>query len=54
MFVELNTAPIRAHSLKLVKPRCRLDIRKYSFAHPVVDVWNSLDNVIACDLLNGF
>jgi len=50
MFFELNTAPTRGHSLKLVKPRCRLDVRKYSFAHLVVDVWNSLDeNVIACD-----
>jgi len=41
--------------VKLVKPRCRLDVRKYSFAHRLVDVWNSLDeNVIACDSLNGF
>jgi len=54
MFFELNTAP-RGHSPKLVKPRCHLDVRKYSFAHQVVDVWNSLDNnVIACDSLNNF
>jgi len=54
-FFEFDTAPIRGHSLKLVKPRCRLDVRKYSFAHRVVDVWNSLDeNVIAIDSLNGF
>jgi len=56
-FFYLNTAPTRGHSLKLVKPRCRLDVRKYSFTHRVVDVglWNSLDdNVIACDSLNGF
>jgi len=54
MFFELNTAPTRGHSLKLIKPRCRLDVRKYSFAHRVVDVLNSLDdNVIACDSLNG-
>jgi len=33
MFFELNTVPTRGHSLKLVKPRCRLDIRKYSFTH---------------------
>jgi len=46
MFFELNTAPTRAHSLKLVKPRCCLNVRKYSFAHRVVDVWNSSD--IAC------
>jgi len=55
MFFELNTATTRGHSMTSVKPRCRLDVRKYSFAHRVVDVWNSLDeNVIACDSLNGF
>jgi len=42
MFFEFNTAPTRGHSLKLVKPRCHLEVRKYSFAHRVVDVWNSL------------
>jgi len=26
MFFELNTAPTRGHSLKLVKPRCHLDV----------------------------
>jgi len=55
LFFELNTAPTRGHSLKLVKPRCRLDVRKYSFAHRVIDIWNILDdNTIACDSLNGF
>ena len=55
LFFELNTAPTRSHSLKLVKPRCRLEVRKYSFAHRVIDIWNSLDdNTIACDSLNGF
>ena len=37
VFFELNTAPTRGHSLKLVNPRCRLDVRKFSFAHTVVD-----------------
>ena len=55
LFFELNTAPTRGHSLKLVKPGCRLDVRKYSFAHRVIDIWNILDdNTIACDSLNGF
>jgi len=54
LFFELKTGPTRGHSLKLVKPRSHLDVRKYSFAHQVVDVWNSLDdNVIACDSLSG-
>jgi len=54
MLFKINTAPTRGHSLKLVKPRCRLDVIKYSFVHRVFDVWNSLENnVIACDSLNG-
>jgi len=41
--------------LKLVKPRCHLDFRKYSFAHRVINIWNSLDDsIIACDSINGF
>ncbi|MGE5822000.1 MAG: RNA-directed DNA polymerase [Nitrososphaerota archaeon] len=54
-FFELSNAPTRGHSLKLVKPRCRLDVRKFSFAQRVVDVWNSLnDDMVACDSVNGF
>ena len=35
--------------------RCHLDIRKFSFAHRVVDMWNSLDDdIIACNSINGF
>jgi len=41
IFFELSQAHTRGHSLKLIKPRCRLDIRKFSFAHGVIDVWNS-------------
>ena len=55
MFFELGNEHTRGHSLKLVKPRCHLDIRKFSFAHRVVDTWNSLnDEVIACDSINGY
>ena len=32
----------RGHNYKLVKPRSRLNIRKFSFGHRVVDHWNSL------------
>ena len=32
----------RGHSFKLMKTRCRLDIRKYSFFHRIIDPWNSL------------
>ena len=45
----------KGHSLKLINPRCHLDIRKCSFAHRVIDKWNSLeDSIIACDSINGF
>ena len=38
------------HSLKLVKPTCRIDRRRFSFAHRIVDNWNGLDeSIIACD-----
>jgi ribonuclease P/MRP protein subunit RPP40 len=30
MFFRVNTAPTKGHCLKLIKPRCHLDIRKYS------------------------
>ena len=32
----------RGHFLKLDKPRCNIDIRKYFFSNRVVDEWNSL------------
>jgi hypothetical protein len=36
----------RSNGLKLYKPRCRTDIRKYFFANRVVDPWNSLPEVV--------
>ena len=33
----------RGHSSKLVKHRCRTDLRKYFFSERVVDRWNKLD-----------
>ena len=52
-FLEPSTAPTRGHSLKIVKLRCRLDVRKFSFAHSVVEMWNSLDDrIVACDSIN--
>jgi len=55
MFFRLNTAPTRGHSLKLIKPRCHLNVRKYSFAHRVIDFWNSLEeNRLQLHVINGF
>ena len=54
-FFKLNTAPTRGHSLKLVMPRYRLDVREFSFAQRVVEMWNSLDDrTVACDSINSF
>jgi hypothetical protein len=31
------------------------DSKKYTFAHRIVEIWNSLDeDTVACDSLNGF
>ena len=32
-----------------------LEIRKFSFAHSVINIWSSLDDcVVACNSINGF
>ena len=55
LFFTFSTAPTRGRTLKLVKPRSHLDNRKFSFAHRVIDTWNSLDeSIIACNSINGF
>jgi hypothetical protein len=47
-YFELSTASLRG--LKLIKPRCSFDIRKFSFALRVVDIWNSSDEEsVACE-----
>ena len=44
---EVVNQPTRGHHLKLFKRRARLDVRKYSFLHWVVDLWNDLpENVV--------
>jgi hypothetical protein len=35
IFFERSQANKRGHSLKLLKPRCQLDTRKFSFAHRI-------------------
>lgn len=54
-FFELSYLCTRGYFLKLFKNGCKLDCRKYTFAHKLVDIWNSLnEDTIACDSLNGF
>jgi len=40
---DLNAKGTRGHKLKLEKPGCIRDSRKYFFSHRVVGRWNSLD-----------
>ena len=53
-FTLSNVHNTRGHSLKLFKLTCNLDVRKYSLAYRVVNIWNSLtDEVIACDSITS-
>src|SRR5664279_68235 len=55
IFFDLSKSRTRGHCLKLFKPGCRLDCRKFAFSHRVVDAWNGLtEDIIACDSINSF
>ena len=46
---KLASNNFRGHSLKLCKPRCNLNVRKFAFSNTVVDEWNLLEQfVIDC------
>ena len=47
-FVHNNVISTRGNCFKLYKNSFRLVVRKYFFTCRVIDVWNSLDNVIVC------
>jgi len=45
----------RGHSLKLVNKRCHCDLRKFFFAPRIVNIWNSLPEiVISADTTDTF
>jgi len=44
LFEVDNSRRPRGRSLRLLKKRCRRDIRLYFFSERVVNVWNSLDD----------
>ena len=51
----LNTSVTRGNSLKLNKPRSRLNVRQNYFSQRVINAWNQLPNeVIEQDTVNGF
>ena len=54
-FFHLNRAITRGHSLKLVKPICCLEVRKFLFAQCIVDNLNGFDeSIIARYSINSF
>jgi ribonuclease P/MRP protein subunit RPP40 len=54
-FVMANNNRTRGHRFKLVKARCRLDIRKNFFSQRVINSWNSLPEVVVeADSVNCF
>ena len=44
--LKLDERATRGHGKKLKKERCDRDIKKYSFPHRAVDLWNGLDEGI--------
>ena len=43
IFLEIKKRKItRGHNFTLVKKQSRLDVRKYSFSHRTINVWNKL------------
>ena len=50
--IVLNT---RGHAYKLVKNRCGLDCRKFSFSFRVIYVWNfSSNDLVCCSIVKQF
>ena len=47
-FFHNNVMGTRGNCFKLYKNSFKLDVCKYFFTCRVIDVWNSLDNVIVC------
>ena len=44
--LKLDKRATRGHGKKLKKERCVRDVKKYSFPHRAVELWNGLDESI--------
>jgi len=55
-FFQLATdSNTRGHSLKISKPYCKTDMRKFFFTYKVINRWNSLpEEAIQVDSINSF
>ena len=52
--LDVNTSR-RGHTLKIAKPRARLDIRLHNFIHRVVNSCNNLlVEIVECQSINNF
>lgn len=55
MFTLSNTTVTRGHTAKIMKNRCRLDLRRHFFSERVTDRWNRLpQQVIDSTTINAF
>ena len=55
MFTLNTGVATKGQSAKILKSRCRLDLRRYFFSESVVNRWNSLDQqVIDATTLSAF
>ena len=53
--IEEGTRRTRGHQKKIRKSRCTGDIKKYSFPHRTVDIWNELrEEVVMADNVHLF
>jgi len=54
-FERMENRRTRGHAETLKKNGCRLDIRKYSFSHRIINTWNNLPaDCIAAGCVNIF
>jgi len=53
--MQQDITTMRGHSLKLVNNRYHYDLRKFSFAPRIVNIWNSMpEKVISADTTETF
>ena len=53
--LRLDSGATRGHGRKLRKERCLKDVKKFSFPHRIVDVWNGLPaSVVNAKSVSGF
>ena len=43
-----NSSSLKGNKLKIVKSRCKLNLRKIFFNNRIVNVWNKLPSVVVC------